>query len=67
MVSKLFQFVVHLHVTRHHKSFYYFTPSFEIETLLLVQYVAQYGPESDETSLRTNCEKNLQLVNDFAK
>ena len=40
MVSKLFQFAVLLHVTEHHKSFYYFTPSFEIETLILVEHVS---------------------------
>jgi len=40
MVSKLFQFAVHLYVAEHYKSFYYFTPSFEIETLLLAEFVS---------------------------
>jgi len=39
--TNFFQFTVHLRVTEHHKSFYYFTPSFEVETLLLlVEYVS---------------------------
>jgi hypothetical protein len=42
MVSKLFQFAVHLHVTEHDRSFYHFTTSFEMETPLLVEYVSQY-------------------------
>jgi len=40
MVSKLFQFAVLLNITEHRKSFYYFKPSFEIETLLLVEHVS---------------------------